>query len=85
LVDPDTGISQNPEWKHVGPEELKRLYCCIGVGDTLVLYQHSQRRPRWQELTRKQFAEAIGTNVADITMYKSDLASDVVLFDVTRN
>jgi len=86
LVDPDTGIIENPTWRHIGPEELKRLYCAIRTGDTLALYQHQQRRHDWPNNTLNQFAAAIRVRRDRVCMFRCrELAPDVALFAVRKS
>jgi hypothetical protein len=80
LLDPDTGIEPKvAKREHVKETEVRRFWKSLGQCDWLVLYQHRNRKPDWQELAKSKFQRACDSG--DIKTFKADeLTKDVVFF-----
>jgi CelD/BcsL family acetyltransferase involved in cellulose biosynthesis len=80
LLDPDTGIEPKvAKREHVKETEVRRFWKSLGQCDWLVLYQHRNRKPDWQELAKSKFQRAC--DGVDIETFKADeLTKDVIFF-----
>ena len=87
FLDPDTGLGRDGKRtaKHVCPIELREVFGSMKNRDSLVFYQHAQRRKDWRKITRKRFAEAIGLSLKNATPARSDEAKDAIFFIVRKN
>ena len=86
FLDPDTGIAmKTPGWQHVTGDEVRTIFEALKPESVLVLYQHARRIRDWREVTKKEFAAALGPKPPGISTLASPLANDVVFFAVARS
>jgi hypothetical protein len=72
LVDPDNGIAgRNCKGEHVKASELKLLWDHLHPGDSLIIYQHSNRSATWRRDKQQLVETAIGTDCFDVRVHSS--------------
>lgn len=96
FLDPDTGLAPKKKtFKHVLPEELRRVYRQLKPDDWLVFYQHAPlfRKSGWRDFHRMTFAKSLDLPINEIatfsaaedrTLSSRQLASDVILSAVRK-
>jgi hypothetical protein len=87
FLDPDTGIGPaSYGYEHVTHKEIQTVLMAMKPGDVLLLYQHARLGDGdWLNSTKKEFCEAVGTDVPVETITCNAIARDVVFFMVERS
>ena len=87
FFDPDTGIepeSSAPNDKHVKLSELEGVFQSLPTGDYLACYQHSWRKPGWENDARARLAKRLGKSKNEVEMFTSDNATNVIILAVEK-
>lgn len=85
LLDPDTGIEpRRAKREHVKEEEVRKFWETLNPGDWMVLYQHSNRKAKWQEDAKSKFQHACGDVYVE-TFKAEGITKSVVFFAAQKS
>jgi len=82
FLDPDTGLEPKKcKAEQVKHCEVKQIFSSLKTGDFLVFYQHKFFDSEWDEIRRKELAEACDLSKCKIRTWKAnEIANDVIFF-----